>query len=219
MATCRKKAEGGRIVGVVARDDSAHVVGAVTTENLRFPNAAPIVAEGKAEKYVLGFVPKKVKPKKPRKPAVTSSEFLLQLTDANFGQTVSGAEKVVLVCFTTSWCTPCKQIMSSLMSIATEFGKAAIVAEVATTTAPEAIASCKVVSVPTVIAFLEGKEIFRQVGANTSVSKLRSMIKKAPETCRMMGMEPVLADPEPQIEWISLADPTPEPEPERLEDL
>ncbi len=93
------------------------------------------------------------------------SENLLTLTDANFDETLVGADHPVLVDFWAEWCGPCKTIAPILEQIAVEragritIGKLNIDDNLATQSRFD------VMSIPTLILFKGGEPIHRLVGA------------------------------------------------------
>ena len=93
------------------------------------------------------------------------SDNLLTLTDANFDETLVGADTPVLVDFWAEWCGPCKTIAPILEQIATErsgqlaIGKLNIDDNLATQ------ARFDVMSIPTLILFKGGEPLVRLVGA------------------------------------------------------
>ena len=183
--------------------------------NARFPNAAPVLAEGIDEKTQadksIQFKENKAKKTKVRAPTITTSPYLLNLTDDTVASTVEGATKVVMLVFMVPWCTPCKQVAPTIASLATEFGDKASIATLMVETAPLAVKTFKVVSVPTFIVLYDGQETFRHTGGNFSITKARKALKHAHETERLAGIDPVtLALPDK--EWIAFAEPKVEEE-------
>ncbi len=93
------------------------------------------------------------------------SENLLTLTDANFDETLVGADTPVLVDFWAEWCGPCKTIAPILEQIAEEragqitIGKLNVDDNLATQ------ARFDVMSIPTLILFKDGEPAKRLVGA------------------------------------------------------
>ncbi len=93
------------------------------------------------------------------------SDNLLTLTDANFDETLVGADVPVLVDFWAEWCGPCKTIAPILEQIADEragqitIGKLNVDDNLATQ------ARFDVMSIPTLILFKGGEPLVRLVGA------------------------------------------------------
>ncbi|MEY2469170.1 MAG: thioredoxin 1 [Actinomycetota bacterium] len=93
------------------------------------------------------------------------SDSLFTLTDANFDETLVGADTPVLVDFWAEWCGPCKTVAPILEQIATEragkiqIGKLNVDDNLATQ------ARFDVMSIPTLILFKGGEPILRLVGA------------------------------------------------------
>ena len=85
---------------------------------------------------------------------------VVKLTVENFEQEVLQAEKPVLVDFYADWCGPCKMMSPIVDEIAEE----------------ESAQKYRVMSIPTFIAFKNGEEADRQIGA-VSKGELLSLIK------------------------------------------
>lgn len=87
------------------------------------------------------------------------------VTDANFESEVLKADVPVLVDFYADWCGPCKMIGPSVEQLATEFeGKAKVVkldVDVNGVTAQ----TYRVMSIPTLLVFKDGKVVDTIVGA------------------------------------------------------
>ena len=90
---------------------------------------------------------------------------LLQLTDANFDETLVGADTPVLVDFWAEWCGPCKTIAPILEQIADERKGAITVAKLNIDDNLQTQARFDVMSIPTLILFKGGEPIARMVGA------------------------------------------------------
>ena len=127
--------------------------------------------------------------KKPKKKKLKESEHLLVLTDADFGSVVTQAKVPMMVCFSTPWSIPSRQAKAMMVVLAEDNVGKAILAVVDVSTAPQAVHSCFVKSVPSLIVFHEGQETYRHVGANISISVLRRELKHASERERLASPE------------------------------
>ncbi len=90
---------------------------------------------------------------------------LLSLTDANFDETLVGADTPVLVDFWAEWCGPCKTIAPILEQIAEERKGSITIAKLNIDDNLQTQARFDVMSIPTLILFKGGEPIARMVGA------------------------------------------------------
>ena len=93
------------------------------------------------------------------------SDNLLTLTDANFDETLVGADTPVLVDFWAEWCGPCKTIAPILEQIATERAGTIQIAKLNVDDNPDAARRFDVMSIPTLIVFQDGQPVKRMIGA------------------------------------------------------
>jgi thioredoxin-like negative regulator of GroEL len=175
----------------------------MSNENARFPNAAPVAPdagfkplEGEVVRpeapTMPGFVKKPPKPKKPRKVQLTESPHLLRLNDASLASVIDRLDVPVLLCFSAPWCIPCKQISVYIIALAHEFADKAAIAIVDLDEAPMAAQRFSIQAVPTTLIFHQGQQVARFIGGNTSVPKLRSLIRHAHEKAEKASQEGVL---------------------------
>lgn len=87
----------------------------------------------------------------------------IQLTDANFGETVLKASKPVLVDFFADWCGPCRMVAPVIEEMSKKYD-GIIVGKVDVDANPGVAGKYGVMSIPTVVLFDAGKEVARQVG-------------------------------------------------------
>jgi len=83
--------------------------------------------------------------------------------------------KAVLLKMGALWCGPCKAIKPTLEAVAQERSDSLLVLEMDIDDSPMVPRSLKVMSVPTMILFLDGKEVSRRAG-NISRQELNSWI-------------------------------------------
>lgn len=89
----------------------------------------------------------------------------LHLTNDNFEETLKGAEgKPVLVDFFAEWCGPCKMAAPVIEELAEEYDGKAVIAKVDVDAQNALAAAHGVMSIPTVIAFVNGEEVERKIG-------------------------------------------------------
>ncbi|MDB4614619.1 thioredoxin [bacterium] len=104
----------------------------------------------------------------------------MQITDDQFSDEVLNSDQPVLVDFWASWCPPCKMMepmVERLHDEVAESSSAKIVA-VNIDRNPQTAGEYTVSSVPTFIAFKNGKPVARQTGAATE-NQLRNLIEQA----------------------------------------
>ena len=79
------------------------------------------------------------------------------LTKENFEKEVLRSDKTVLVDFWASWCGPCKMIAPTVAEIAEEYADTVKVGKINVDDEPELAALFKVESIPTLMAFRNGR--------------------------------------------------------------
>ena len=89
----------------------------------------------------------------------------LHLTADDFAKTLTSAgSKPVLVDFFAEWCGPCKMAAPVIEELAEEYADTAVVAKVDVDAQNALAAQYGVMSIPTVIAFVNGEEVERKIG-------------------------------------------------------
>jgi len=89
---------------------------------------------------------------------------VVHLTMENFQREVLNSEKPVLVDFWASWCGPCRMVAPLVEQIATE-NQDVKVAKVDIDAQPELASAFRVMSIPTLMVFKDGKLAKTAVGA------------------------------------------------------
>jgi len=105
----------------------------------------------------------------------SSDENILILKSDNFDQTIS--KGVVLVDFWATWCKPCKLQGPIVAEIATEYKGKLIVGKIDIDQNQNLATSYNIQSIPTLIIFVEGKEVETFVGLQ-SKSALQEILNK-----------------------------------------
>jgi thioredoxin 1 len=98
------------------------------------------------------------------------------LNDLNFDSEVIKSDKPVIIDFAATWCGPCKLIAPMIDELANEAEGRFKVAKLDIDEAPAVASKLGIRGVPTIVAFKDGKEVARHVGANTSKAKLKAML-------------------------------------------
>lgn len=93
-----------------------------------------------------------------------TSEKIVKLSPGNFKEKVLEAKEPVLVDFWAAWCHPCQMIAPTLEEIADK-QEGLRIGKLNVDENPDLASNYKVMSIPTLILFNEGKEAKRLVGA------------------------------------------------------
>ncbi|MGQ0718952.1 MAG: thioredoxin [Pseudonocardiales bacterium] len=96
------------------------------------------------------------------------------VTDKSFADDVLGSDKPVLVDFWAAWCGPCKMVAPVLEEIASEHEKITI-AKMDIDANPSTPRDYKVMSIPTMILFSDGKPVKQIVGAKAKAALLEDL--------------------------------------------
>lgn len=88
----------------------------------------------------------------------------LHFSDEEFNKQILEAKTVALVDFWAPWCGPCKMMGPIFDKVADELGSSAVVAKVNVDESPKIAERYRIMTIPTIIAFKDGREIARQVG-------------------------------------------------------
>lgn len=89
---------------------------------------------------------------------------VLHLSDGGFNAAVT-TDQPALVDFWASWCGPCKMVSPVIEKLADEYEGKAVIAKVNVDDEPMLAQRFGVMSIPTVILFVDGQEAERKVGA------------------------------------------------------
>lgn len=88
----------------------------------------------------------------------------IHVTEAEFDEVVLGSELPVLVDFWASWCNPCKMLGPVIDEIADEVDGKALVCKVNIDEEQNLAQEYRVMSIPTLLYFKDGKVVNQMVG-------------------------------------------------------
>lgn len=87
----------------------------------------------------------------------------LEITDQNFEETVA-SNNLLMVDFWATWCGPCKRLAPVIEEIAGEFAGKAAVGKCDIEENPDLAEKFGIMSIPTIIIFKDGQEVWRNTG-------------------------------------------------------
>ena len=105
----------------------------------------------------------------------TSETATITVTDDSFAQDVLASEKPVLVDFWATWCGPCKMVAPVLEEIAADHSAKLTVAKLDIDANPSIARDYQIMSIPTMILFVDGKPAKTIVGAKGKAALLREL--------------------------------------------
>ena len=88
----------------------------------------------------------------------------LEITDANFEETVLKSDKPVVVDFWAAWCGPCRMVGPVIEELSNDYDGKAVVGKLDVDANQEFAAKYGVRNIPTVLVFQNGEVVGRQVG-------------------------------------------------------
>lgn len=89
---------------------------------------------------------------------------LVQVTDANFAETVEGSSKAFVLDFWAPWCGPCRMMEPVLKEVAGEYGDITV-GKLNVDENPGTATKYDILSIPTLLIFKDGQVAKKLVGA------------------------------------------------------
>ena len=89
---------------------------------------------------------------------------MLELTEENFDEVVSGTKIPLIIEFGAVWCAPCKRLEPELMRYAGNWTRKMVLAHINVDENPGLAARFMVMGVPTVILLINGEQLERFSG-------------------------------------------------------
>jgi thioredoxin len=107
-----------------------------------------------------------------------TNENIIKIVSNNYTQEVENSNMPILVDFWASWCGPCLAVAPVLEQLAVKYSGKIKIGKINVDEEPALASNFRVMSIPTLILFKEGKAIQQMIGLR-SVQELEGMIKKA----------------------------------------
>ncbi len=93
------------------------------------------------------------------------SDNLMQVTDANFEDSVVKSAKPVVLDFWAPWCGPCRMMEPVLEEASTEWADKLVVGKLNVDENPGTATKFDILSIPTLLVFADGQVVKKLVGA------------------------------------------------------
>ncbi|HOJ10242.1 MAG TPA: thioredoxin [Clostridiales bacterium] len=106
-----------------------------------------------------------------------ASEKVLELTGSNFDTEVIDSGKLVLVDFWAEWCGPCRAVAPVIEKLADDYDGKVVIGKLNVDNESELAAKFRIMSIPTIALFKDGKMVERIVGAKPA-QEFKTIIDK-----------------------------------------
>jgi thioredoxin 1 len=104
---------------------------------------------------------------------MTSTETkTVKVTDESFADDVLMSTKPVIVDFWASWCGPCRMVAPILEEIAAAHSDKVTIAKIDVDANPQVSMDYKILSIPTLLVFRNGKPVKQIIGAKPKAALL-----------------------------------------------
>ena len=100
---------------------------------------------------------------------------VVTITKDNFKTEVLESERPVLLDFWAPWCGPCRMLAPVIEELAKEYAGRAVVGKVNVDEEEELARQFRVMSIPTLIVFREGRAVTSSVGAKPKAAILKML--------------------------------------------
>lgn len=107
-----------------------------------------------------------------------ASDNVQTFTDGNFEESVIKSGTPVLVDFWAPWCGPCRMMAPQFETAARNLAGRALAVKVDTDAVPELSERFRILSIPTLMIFRDGREVSRVSGVQSSAD-IESLVAQA----------------------------------------
>ena len=103
----------------------------------------------------------------------------IMVTDADFNDTVLRAERLVVVDFWAPWCRPCLALAPVVQELTAMYAGRVLFAKMNVDGNPRTKAALAIRSIPTVVVFVQGREVSRVIGSDDAKGRIGAAISGA----------------------------------------
>ena len=102
-----------------------------------------------------------------------------EATDQNFEAEILNSDKPAIIDFWAEWCGPCRAIAPIIKALAEQYGDQVKIAKIDVQAHPNIAGQYGVSSIPTVLAFKDGRVVEQLTGVHPKVkADLEAMVEK-----------------------------------------